>query len=95
MTTAIRPTSVKLDDVTKERVNRLAVARDRTPHWMILEAIHQYVEREEKREDLRSEALSAWADYQETGLHVSAHAADLWLTSLSAGEDLEAPECQS
>jgi predicted transcriptional regulator len=95
MTTAIRPTSVKLDDVTKERVNRLAAARDRTPHWMILEAIHQYVEREEKRETLRSAAVSAWADYQETGLHVSVDAADDWLTALSAGEDREAPECQS
>ena len=95
MASVMRPTSVKLDDATKERVNRLAVARDRTAHWMILEAIHQYVEREEKREALRCEALAAWAEYRETGLHVSAEAADEWLTALSSGEDREAPECQS
>jgi predicted transcriptional regulator len=95
MASTMRPTSVKLDEVTKERVNRLAVARDRTPHWMILEAIHQYVDREEKREALRSEALLAWGEYQETGLHVSAAAADDWLTALSSGEDRETPECQS
>jgi predicted transcriptional regulator len=67
MASTMRPTSVKLDEVTKERVNRLAVARDRTPHWMILEAIHQYVDREEKREALRSEALLAWGEYQAHG----------------------------
>lgn len=95
MTSTMRPTSVKLDEATKERVSRLAAARDRTPHWMILEAIHQYVDREEKREALRTDALAAWAEYREPGLHVSAEVADGWLTALGAGEDLEVPECQS
>jgi predicted transcriptional regulator len=95
MASAMRPTSVKLDDATKERINRLAVARDRTQHWMILDAIHQYVDREEKREALRSEALLAWGEYQETGLYVSAAAADDWLTALSSGDDRETHECQS
>jgi predicted transcriptional regulator len=95
MASAMRPTSVKLDEATKQRVSRLAVARDRTPHWMILEAIHQYVDREEKREALRTEAMAAWNEYQETGLHVSATHADDWLTALGSGEDREAPECKS
>ena len=45
-----RPTTIKIDQDTKERVRRLAESRQRSPHWLILEAIRQYVDREEKRE---------------------------------------------
>ena len=50
------------------------------------EAVEQYVEREEKREQLRQDALAAWADYQTTGLHVTAKEADAWLAKLEAGK---------
>jgi predicted transcriptional regulator len=65
-------TSVKLDTEIKERVRRLAVARRRSPHWVMREAIEEYVEREEKRERFRRDALAAWAHYQTTGLYASA-----------------------
>jgi predicted transcriptional regulator len=42
-------TSLKLDSAIKERVHRLAEARRRSPHWIMREAVEQYVEREEKR----------------------------------------------
>lgn len=93
--TAVRPTTIKLDEATKARVKRLAEARRRTPHWMILEAIHQYVEREEQRETLRQDALQAWNDYRETGLHASFEEADAWLGKLADGEDAEPPECHA
>ncbi|MGD0369011.1 MAG: ribbon-helix-helix domain-containing protein, partial [Acidobacteriaceae bacterium] len=38
-------TSLKLDAETKERVQRLASSRRRTPHWIMREAVEQYVER--------------------------------------------------
>ena len=86
-------TSLKLDTETKERVQRLASARRRSPHWVMREAITQYVEREEKRERLRQDAVAAWTHYQTTGLHVTAGEADAWLAELEAGEDAAAPEC--
>ena len=86
-------TSLKLDDVLKSRVQRLADRRRRSAHWIMREAIQQYVEREEKREALRQAALAAWEDYQTTGLHLSADEADAWLAKLEAGEDVPAPEC--
>jgi predicted transcriptional regulator len=46
-------TSLKLDIEVKQRVQRLAVARRRSPHWLMREAIEEYVEREEKREQFR------------------------------------------
>src|ERR1035438_4265232 len=79
-------TSLKLDSAMKERVHRLASARRRSPHWVMREAVEQYVEREEKREQLRQDALAAWADYQTTGLHLTAKEADVWLAKLEAGK---------
>ena len=89
----VATTSLKLDVELKERVQRLALARRRSAHWVMREAVEQYVGREEKREQLRAEALAAWNDYQATGLHATAEEADAWLARLEAGEDAEAPEC--
>jgi predicted transcriptional regulator len=92
---AIRPVAIKLDPDTRERVKRLADARDRTPHWLMREAISQYVEREEKREAFRQEGIQAWNDYQATGLHVTASEADAWLAKLEEGQEIEPPECHA
>ena len=86
-------TSLKLESKMKERVQRLASARRRTPRWIMREAVEQYVEREEKRERLRQYALAAWTHYQTTGLHLTAEEADAWLAKLEAGEDVAVPEC--
>jgi predicted transcriptional regulator len=86
-------TSLKLNSELKERVRRLAAAQRRTPHWVMREAVEQYVGREEKRAQLRQDALAAWSHYQMTGLHSTAEDADAWLAKLEAGEDAEAPEC--
>jgi predicted transcriptional regulator len=86
-------TSLKLDVETKERIRRLATARRRSPHWLMREAIEEYVEREERREQFRQDALAAWAHYQATGLHVTAEEADSWLAKLEAGKDAAPPKC--
>ena len=42
---AIRPIAVKLDQDTRDRLKRLADAKDRSTHWMLREAVAQFVER--------------------------------------------------
>ncbi|HCM7206546.1 TPA: CopG family ribbon-helix-helix protein [Salmonella enterica subsp. enterica serovar Typhimurium str. D23580] len=86
-------TTIKLDDELKTRVHRLAGLRDRSAHWIMREAITQYVEREEKREAFKQDAMRAWNDYQANGLHVTHEEADAWLAKLEAGEDAEPPKC--
>jgi predicted transcriptional regulator len=86
-------TSLKLDPALKQRVQRLAASRRRSAHWLLREAVEQYVSREEAREKLKQDALDAWAHYQTTGLHATAEEADAWLARLEAGEDAAAPEC--
>lgn len=89
----VRPVAIKIDADIKARVSRLANARQRTAHWLMREAIAQYVDREEKREMFRQEALKTWEAYRETGLHVSAEEADAWLAALEQGKEIEPPEC--
>jgi predicted transcriptional regulator len=86
-------TSLKLDIEIKERLQRLASARRRSPHWVMREAIGEYVEREEKREQFKQDALAAWDDYRTTGLHVTADEADAWLAKLEAGKNAAPPKC--
>jgi predicted transcriptional regulator len=86
-------TSIKLDDTLKDRVQHLATARRRSSHWIMREAIAQYVEREEKREAFKQGAIRAWEEYQRTGLHLTLEEADAWLAKLEAGEDAEQPKC--
>lgn len=61
-------TSLKIDDTLKSRVHHLASQRRRSPHWLMLEAIQQYVEREESRESFTSvRARAGAADQRPAG----------------------------
>jgi predicted transcriptional regulator len=83
--------AIKLDPIMRDRIKRLADARQRSSKWMIREAIAEFIDREEKREAFRQDALRAWQEYQETGLHVTAEDADGWLAKLADGVDAELP----
>ena len=88
-----RPIAVKPELDVRERMKSLAVSRQRSTHWMMREAIAQYIEREEKLQAYRQDELRAWNDYQATGLHVWQEDADGWLAKLEAGQDIEPPAC--
>lgn len=85
--------SVKLDDSMKERVQALAAERQRSPHWIMKEAIRQYVETEEAKASFEKEALDSWRHYRETGLHLTGGEVQDWLKTWGTDEQAEAPEC--
>jgi predicted transcriptional regulator len=86
-------TSVKLDDDLAIRVRRLAELRRRSPHWIMREAIREYIAREEARESFRQQALSSWSAYQETGRHMSGDELRAWLSTWGTDAEVEPPEC--
>jgi predicted transcriptional regulator len=86
-------TSLKIDDTLKGRVQFLANQRRRSPHWIMIEAIQQYVEREEAREGFKQEALASWAAYQETGRHLTGQEVRAWLNTWGDDDERAAPEC--
>jgi predicted transcriptional regulator len=86
-------TSLKIDDALKGRVQHLAMQRRRSPHWIMLEAIEQYVEREEAREGFKQEALASWAAYKETGRHLTGQEVRAWLNTWGTDDETAAPGC--
>ncbi len=90
---SISPTTIKLGTNIKSRVQALAKVRRRTTHSLLLEAIESFMEREEKQEALRQDAMRVWKEYEMTGLHVTHEEADNWMQKLEKGQNEEPPEC--
>jgi predicted transcriptional regulator len=86
-------TSVKLDDGLKRRIQYLADIRNRSAHWIMREAIREYVEREEARERFKQEALASWTDYQETGRHLTGQEVRDWLKTWGTHEETAILHC--
>jgi len=86
-------TSVKIDDELKGRIQHLAGVRRRSAHWIMCEAIRDYVEREEEKEKFKQEALASWTAYQETGRHLSGQEVRDWLNTWGTDKEKEIPQC--
>jgi predicted transcriptional regulator len=86
-------TSVKINDELKQRIDSLAKSKKRTAHWIMREAIEEYVIREEKRQSFISEAKQSWKDYQQNGLHVTFGEVSDWIDSWGTDQEKAIPEC--
>ena len=86
-------TSVKLDEELKNRIQQLADIRHRSAHWIMREAIRDYVEREEAKESFKQEALASWTAYQETGRHLTGQEVREWLDTWGSDNEKEVPDC--
>ncbi len=86
-------TSVKLDENLKNRIQKLAKVRNRSAHWIMCEAIRNYVAREEAKESFKQEALASWKEYQETGRHLTGKEAREWLNTWGTEKEGEHPKC--
>lgn len=84
---------VKLDSDIKECLDRLGENKHRSPHWIMREAIREYVDREEAREKFKQEALLSWKNFQETGRHLTHQEIGDWLDTWGTGREKKAPKC--
>lgn len=86
-------TSVKMPPALHARVTNLAEIRQRTAHTLMLQAIENFVDREEKREALRQEAKAAYEHYMQTGLHLTNDEVVGWMDKIIQGEKVPMPKC--
>jgi predicted transcriptional regulator len=86
-------TSVKLDDELKSRIQNLAGIQHRSTHWIMREAICEYVNREEAREKFKQEAILSWKNFQETGLHLTYQEVFDWLDTWGTDKERVVPKC--
>ncbi len=85
--------SVKLEPALSEKLATLAIMKRRAPHFLMREAISQYVERETIRQTAIEDAKKAWESYQQTGLHITLDEFDTWVNKLEADPSLAIPVC--
>ena len=62
---------IKLRSSEKERLKRIGLVKKRSPHWLIKEAIHQYLEQEELVEKFKQETIDRWEKYCQDNESVS------------------------
>ncbi|HCP56506.1 MULTISPECIES: CopG family ribbon-helix-helix protein [Pseudomonas] len=86
-------TFIKIDGELKNRIQHLAALRQRSSHWILREAIAQYVDREDAREGFKQEALASWAAYQETDRHLTGQETRAWLNTWGTETESELPNC--
>lgn len=67
----VTTTGIKLDEETKARLKRLGKLKDRTPHWLMKQAISEFLDREESYEREKLEDQERWKHFVETGHYVS------------------------
>ncbi len=77
---------VKVDESLQKRLRALAEVKDRSTHWLIKQAIDQYVAREEAIERDRREDRERWEHYALTGHSVTNPEATAWLDELANGQ---------
>ena len=82
---------IKVDSETRERLDAVAEAKDRTPHWILRRALAEYLDREERRERDRLEDETRWERYALTGEAVPHARVGTWLDALAEGRDEPCP----
>jgi predicted transcriptional regulator len=92
-TNPTRPVSLKLESGDHDRLKTLAEARQRSAHFLMKEAIHQYLDREEARQAFKDEALDSWRAFKETGRHLSGQELDDWLATWGTPHERKIPPC--
>lgn len=83
--------AVKLDETTYDRLKALGETRQRTPHWLMREAIKQFLEREEEAERRKKDTLERIARFEETGKSIPFEAIDEWLASWGSESEGKCP----
>ena len=87
--------SVKLDPADRERIAVLASIKKRTAHYLMKEAIHEYLQREESRLNFMRAAEAAAQEFKDTGMHVTHEELDAWMETWGTENEKPMPVCHT
>lgn len=87
--------TVKLEGHERDRLKSLAQARQRTPHFLMKEAISRYLDAEEADQAVLRIVDESVAHYEATGLHVTFDEFKDWTRRRATDPKAKAPECHT
>ena len=73
---------VRLSEETQQRLEALGKARDRSPHYLMKNAIERFLETEEALETERQIVKSRWEKYELTGETIDHGEVEAWAASV-------------
>ena len=83
--------TIKLDAADRDRLAALAGIKKRTPHYLMKEAILDYVRREEARQNFIKAAEASFEHYKETGSHITLDEFSQWVDEVQQNPDAPFP----
>ncbi len=85
--------TIKLDPSDRERIASLATTMKRSPHYLMKEAILDYIRREEATQNFIKAAEASYDHYKETGLHITLDQLSTWADEVQENPDTPIPAC--
>ncbi len=87
--------SVKLAPADLARIASLASIKQRTPHYLMKEAILDYVRREEAQQNFIKAANTSFEHYKETGLHLTLDEFNAWVDEVQSDPGKQITRCHT
>lgn len=87
--------TVKLDPSDRDRIASLAAMKKRTAHYLMKEAVLEYVQREEARQNYIKAADTSFEHYKETGLHITLDEFSEWVDDLQKNPGTPVTACHT
>lgn len=85
--------AISLDNVLQQQVEHIAARRQLSFNGVIIQALREYVSREEKKMQFQQEAITAWQDFQQDGLHLTGDEVINWLDTWGTNAERQCPQC--
>ncbi len=85
--------SIKLDISTKNRLDRVAQFRQRSPHSLMKKAMDYYLEKEEEDIEFIERAEKSMIHYEMTGLHITFDEFNTWADAIQINHNTPVPVC--
>ena len=80
---------IRLDRTTQDRLKTLGKTRDRSPHYLMKEAVEKYLATEEAIEAERALVQSRWEKFDFTGEILNHDEVKSWAAALCAADNSE------
>lgn len=85
--------TVKLEESERERVKSLAIAKKRTPHYIMREAIQKYLEEEEAQQRFIAVAKQSLEEFKRNGEHITLDEFSEWVRAKKNNPKAPMPLC--
>lgn len=85
--------TVKLTAEEREGIKTIASLRNRTPHYIMKEAIQMYLKRAESEKEFIQSALDSREHLRTTGLHITQDEFSAWVQAIQKNPKTPMPAC--